>query len=320
MHGQGAPGHKPIAIQSVCGAVQVSERGDRGVAELAAAQRGVVSRGQLAAIGLGRGAIGHRVATGRLHRLHPRVYLVGHAIPPRLAPELAALLWCGGNAVLSHRTAAMLWGLIDGPVRGVDVSVKGRDCGRRAGIRVHRVRHLSRDSVAIREQLPVTTPTRTLLDFAEAVGPSDLERAVAEALTRRLTDEDALRQTAERAVGRRGGRALRDLLNEAGGPALTRSEAERRLLTLIRRSGLSTPETNVKLGRYEVDFLWRPQRLVVEVDGYAFHSSRSAFERDRAKDAHLQAAGYRTLRLTWRQLTEAPEVALANLATALASR
>jgi very-short-patch-repair endonuclease len=102
-------------------------------------------------------------------------------------------------------------------------------------------------------------------------------------------------------------------------PALTRSEAERRLLELIRTAELPAPETNARIAGYEVDFVWHAQRLVVEVDGYAFHSMRSSFERDRRKDAELIARGWRVIRVTWRQLTEAPAALIATLATALAA-
>ena len=103
-------------------------------------------------------------------------------------------------------------------------------------------------------------------------------------------------------------------------PAFTRSEAERRLLELIRAARLPPPTTNAKVGHHEVDFLWREQRLVVEVDGYAFHSSRSSFERDRRRDRDLQAQGYRILRITWRELANEPEALIAELAVALLRR
>ena len=110
--------------------------------------------------------------------------------------------------------------------------------------------------------------------------------------------------------------ALRRLLEAR--PTLTRSEAERRLLALVRLAGLPLPETNVRLGRHEVDVLWRENRLVVEVDGYAYHAGREAFERDRRRDADLQAAGHRVIRVTWRRIVNEPEALIATLAQALA--
>jgi very-short-patch-repair endonuclease/predicted transcriptional regulator of viral defense system len=297
----------------------VSERGDRALAVIAAAQRGVVSRRQLTAVGLGRSAIAHRIAKGRLHRLHRGVYLLGHAVPPRLAPEIAALLSCGDDAVLSHRTAAALWGIAS-PADHVDVTVVGRDCGRRCGVQVHRVRRLDLRDRALRDRIPITAPARTLLDLAETIPPPDIERALAEALVRKLTTEAQLQRLLSRSLGRRGSRALRTILSQSSGPALTRSEAERKLLDLIRAGRLPHPQTNAKVGRYEVDFLWARQRLIVEVDGYAFHSSRAAFERDRTRDGDLQAQGFAVLRLTWRQITEEPHPVLVHIAQLLAAR
>jgi very-short-patch-repair endonuclease len=102
--------------------------------------------------------------------------------------------------------------------------------------------------------------------------------------------------------------------------APTRSEAERRLLQLIRSADLAPPEVNVRLGRYEVDFRWRDERLVVEVDGFAYHANRRAFERDRRRDATLAASGYTVLRVTWRQLVDSPEAVIARIAATLAVR
>jgi len=131
---------------------------------------------------------------------------------------------------------------------------------------------------------------------------------------RRLLDE------VERNRRRRGTATLRAVLELDGGPARTRSEAERILLALLRRAALPSPETNARLGPYEVDFVWRQERLVVEVDGYAFHADRRAFERDRVRDGELQARGIRVIRVTWRQLTDRPETVLARIARALARR
>jgi very-short-patch-repair endonuclease len=108
------------------------------------------------------------------------------------------------------------------------------------------------------------------------------------------------------------------VLERTTGPALTRSEAERLLLRLVRAAGLPPPEHNVRVGGHEPDLLWREHRLVVEVDGYTYHSGRAAFERDRVRDAELLASGFRVLRLTWRRLVEEPESVVARLAQALA--
>ena len=117
--------------------------------------------------------------------------------------------------------------------------------------------------------------------------------------------------------GQRGARALWAVLG--AGLGLTRSEAERRFVELVDRARLPRPETNVRIGSYEVDALWRAERIVVEVDGYASHSSRTAFEHDRRKDATLQAQGFRVVRVTWRQLVDEPVAVAARLASTLAA-
>jgi very-short-patch-repair endonuclease len=293
-------------------------RGDPALARLAAAQRGVVTLAQLRACGLGRGAIRHRVARGRLHRLHRGVYLVGHPLPPPLALEAAAVLACGPGAVLSHRSAASLWGLhpaAGGPVE-VTTPARGRRGG--AGLRVHRVRALNPRDVRRRFGLPLTAPARTLLDLAELIDPDALRRAVEEGQLRGLTRPAELRALLDRSPGRRGAGALAAVLAADAAPALTRSQAEERLLALLRAAELPPTAVNARLGGHEVDLLWAAQRLVVEVDGFAYHGGRAAFERDRLRDAELQAAGYRVVRVTWRQLVERPEALIARLAQALA--
>jgi very-short-patch-repair endonuclease len=276
-----------------------------------------VTRAQLVAAGLRRGAIAHRVAERRLHPVHRGVYLVGHPVPAPLAREMAAVLACGIGAALSHHWAAAVWELRP-PARGaIDVTVAGRNPGLHRGIRIHRVRRLDPLDVRRYRAIAVTAPARTLLDLGEVVPRHHLERAIAEGLRRRLIETDQLLDLLGRSPGRRGGAALRELLNHD--PAFTRSEAEVRLLALLRAAGIPPTDVNVRLGRHEVDFLWREQRLVVEFDGYAYHSTRAAFERDRGRDADLQAAGYRVMRVTWRQLIETPEAVVARIAQALAT-
>ncbi|MDX6675613.1 MAG: hypothetical protein QOH11_3031 [Solirubrobacteraceae bacterium] len=295
--------------------MQVEGR-DAAIARIAARQYGVVTRAQLVAAGLGRGSIEHRVAERRLHRVHRGVYLVGHVSAPPLAREMAAVLACGPDAVLSHQSAASMWSLLSREGAEVHVTVAERDPGNHPGIRLHRARRLHRIDVRRCQRIPVTAPARTLLDLAALIPLRDLERAVEEARVRRLVRPRQLLDALERSPGRRGAGALRGLLD--GEPALTRSEAETRMLGLLRAARLAPSAVNARVGRYEVDFLWRAQRLVVEVDGYAYHGTRAGFERDRARDAELQAAGYRVIRVTWRQLVDAPEAVIARIAQALA--
>jgi hypothetical protein len=241
----------------------------RQASRLAGHRHCVISWNQLRRLGVSRGQIGRELANGRMHRLHRGVYLLGPMLSRR-GRELAAVVACSPNAALSHRSAAYLWKLLPYPaaLRDVHVTVAGRNPGRHSGIEVHRVTVLDRREVRIRDEVPVTSTARTILDLAGSSTDRELEQAVAEALALRLTNRSELVAMIDRHPRRPGVRALRALLDAEYAPARTRSPAEERLLMLIRRAGLPEPEVNARLGRWEVDFLWREQRLVVEVDGY----------------------------------------------------
>lgn len=277
-----------------------------------------MTRAQLLAAGIGRGAIQWRLDAGRLHRIYAGVYLVGDLAAPPLAKQMAAVLACGERAVISHRSAAALWRLLpDRPHADPEVTVAAARARQRRGIRTHRTASLDRRDVRRIERIPVTAPARSLLDLAAVAGAHELERAVAEAERRRLVRRRELTDELQRHRRRAGTASLLAVLDRDGGPAWTRSEAERRLLRLVRAARLPTPELNVHVGDFEVDFLWREERVIIEVDGYAVHSPRPAFERDRSRDAELQARGFRVIRVTWRQLTGESEALLARLARAL---
>jgi very-short-patch-repair endonuclease len=245
------------------------------------------------------------------------VYLVGPIVPP-LGREMAAVLACGEKAVLSHRSAASLWNLLPYPAPPtVHVTVPPGRSRDRPGIRVHR-QLLQADEMRMLTRIPITTPTRTLLDLAADVGAGELEQAVAQAERRHLASRTKLLSLLARYPGRRGTPALRVVLGRDGRPAMTRSRAERRFLALVRKARLPEPEVNLGLGPYEIDFLWREERLVVETDGWEFHSSRESFEADRRRDADLVAQGFTVMRVTWRQLADEPAAVLVRLAQALA--
>jgi very-short-patch-repair endonuclease len=229
-----------------------------------------------------------------------------------VAREAGALLACGDGAVLSHRSAGALWGLVARGPAEIDVTLVARRRAGHAGIRIHRA-PLPPQDVMRRLDLAVTSPLRTLLDLSAVVSRDELHRAVNEAQVQRLVTADEIR----RALGpRRGVRALRDAVGDE--PRVTRSDIERRMLALVRRVGLPLPATNVVVAGHEVDFLWPEQRVIVETDGHAAHFTPARFESDRARDARLVAAGYVVLRFTWRQLVREPEVVAARLAAALA--
>ena len=271
------------------------------VAEAAARQWGVVSLEQLRACGVGRGGVEKAMRVGRLHRLYRGVYAVGHERLGREGRYVAAVLACGKRAVLSHRSAAAWWGLLQTQQARVDVtSPHGRHAI--AGVRRHQARSLTAQDTTTHEGIPITSVARTLLDLAATTRPDRLERALAQAERLQLYDGAAIAEVLSRANGHRGKAALARAT--AREPKLTRSELEAIFLSLVRQAGLPEPEANLPLAahdhpRLEPDFYWPTYRLVVETDGWETHRTRSAFRRDRRRDAALVAAGWRVMRFTY---------------------
>jgi Transcriptional regulator, AbiEi antitoxin/Protein of unknown function (DUF559) len=281
---------------------------DVRLAALARRQHGVVSLAQLLRLDLSRKGIAERVRTGRLHRIHRGVYAVS---PARLRTEgywLAAVLACGPGAVLSHRSAASLWELRPSAAATIEVTVPSQSGrARRRGIRVHRTRRLSLEETVVRDQIPVTTVARTLLDLADVLPTQALKRAIDESEYRGRFDLTSLRAVVENNPGRRGAKVLA-LAKEP--EHLTRSDLEIDFLAFCRRHGLPRPAVGPTIAGYEVDFAWPDARLIVETDGGAAHRTRRAFETDRTRDRRTLRAGYRTIRLTDRAMREdAREVA-----------
>ena len=255
----------------------------------------------------------------RLHRLHRGVYAVGHANVSELGRLMAAVLACGRNAVLSHQSAAALWGIRASNRHLIDVTA-GRSSRRsRGGIAVHLVRDLDPDDRTCIRRVPITTVARTLLDLAEVVREDALVRAVEQAERMQLFDLRAVDALIARRGGRRGlGRLKNALQGYRALPHLTRSELERRFLALCRAAGLPTPAVNAWLVGQEVDVLWAEHRLVVELDSHRHHGTRAAFERDRIRDAALQLAGYRVLRVTQLRLDSEPAAVIGAIRLLLA--
>lgn len=290
---------------------------ERVVAEISPRQCGLITRKQLIRAGVSARVVDLAVDTGRLRPIHRGVYAASPLLPSHAA-EMAAVLACGIGAVVSHRSAAGLWQLLPPlqPPTPVEVSVPGRR-PRKPGIRVYRIRALPRDETTRSEGVPITTPARTLLDLASVVDSRALERAVARGERRGLVTRTRMTELLDRYPRRPGAAALRALINGDTSPALTRSEAEDRFLDIVRRGQLVPPEANVIVEGFEVDFLWRKERLIVEVDGFAYHAVPGAFERDRLRDAILGTHGFRVLRVTWGQLETEPEAVLVRLAQML---
>jgi very-short-patch-repair endonuclease len=293
---------------------------DLRIAALAAGQHGVVSRRQLLRAGVSKSCIEHRLAVRLLHPLHVGVYALGSRSLSASGTYLAAVFACGESAVLSHRSAAALLDLRASSNARPEVLTPRRGARPQPGINVHRTRSLPPEDVCVVGGVPCTSWARTLIDLAAVLRVGELDRTLERSIVLRMFDGRTLDDALARSNGRRGIKRLRRLREElADQPPRLRSKLERRLLRLLRRARLPAPVVNapVGVGNYEVDFHWPAQRLVVETDGRATHSTPQAFERDRRRDLDLQLAGWRVVRITWRQLTDEPERVTALLRTHL---
>ncbi len=314
----GRGGAHLVKVLGVRAELRVTGTRDEKIAAIARLQRGRVSRRQLRAAGLSYEVISRAVKRGTLIPLPGGVFAVGHASAVELGDETAALLALSDGAALSHGTASAIWEMrlpTDGPVHLV---VPDGAYRRIKSCVVHRARGLVARDVRIRRGLPVTSPVRTLLDEGDSLTGRQLELAFDRALVARIMRPEDVAELLARTTGRRAGGALAALLDGQRDTIVTRSEAEELFLDLIRRAHLPVPKLNVHVHGYEVDFLWPEQRLIVEVDGYRFHSTRRAFEHDRRKEADLRAAGFVVLRFSYWQVREEPLVVVAGLTRALA--
>jgi very-short-patch-repair endonuclease len=287
---------------------------ERAIARIGRRQDNVITRQQLLEAGLGPGAIEHRVETSMMQRLHRGVYLLGAAPPTQMARARAAVLACGPGAVLSHRSAAVLYRLLPEAAGDVDVTVVGRNPGAHPGIRLHRPRALARVDVVTERGVRVTTVARTICDLAATEPPREVEAAFQEALYRKIVTEHAVAAVLAREPRRRGAPVIRALTEE---PRMTRSEKERALLRLIEAAQLPRPVTNVRSHGYLIDVFWPAQGLAVEFDGRDAHGHVLAFERNRKRDQVLLAHGVRVMRVTGRHLKGEPIAVVARIAMAL---
>jgi very-short-patch-repair endonuclease len=285
---------------------------DGSISDLARRQHGVVSRAQLLTLGLGEDAIDWRVTRGGLLRVHRGVYAVGHLALSRNGRFTAAVLACGEGAALSHFSAAVLWRILDDPGGPIHVSVEGNRICRgvvvhRSPLQGHRVR---------RAGIVVTTPARTLVDLADVVhNRRTLERAFDEAEYLGLDWESAAPRH-----GRRGSGLLTSVLAvHEPGTTRTLSELEERFLAFCDRHGFRRPAVNDSTEGYLCDFVWRDQRLIVETDGRRAHGTARARRWDPIKDADLQIAGWRVMRIPSMRLFREPQAVADQLARLLAT-
>jgi very-short-patch-repair endonuclease len=295
-----------VGLRLISALVHGGHARDVIVAWIAERQLGLITAAQLHRAGIGRGSIEWRLANGTLHRVFRGVYLVGHGVPVAGALELAAVLACGEQTVVSHRSAAALWELVKPLTGEVNVTVIARDCRSRQGLRVHKVETLDRRDRAKRRGIPATAPARTLIDYASTTGADEAERAIAEAFALKQVTEPQLIAAIDRGPHRAGVARVRAILGQPGGPRRTRSGGERAMLKLIREARLPVPLTNHSVEGFDADFFWPEVGLIVEVDGGDFHRARPAFERDHRRDIAHKDAGHEVLRVSGQHLDREP--------------
>jgi len=275
---------------------------DRVIADLAERQHGVVAVRQLLAIGIGRKAVGSRLKRGRLHRIHRGAYAVGHRVLTPDGWRMAAVLAAGDDAVLNRYSAVGLWGLRGTAGRRHSVTVPRQVA--LPGVETHRAR-LPDDEIRVVRGIRVTSVPRTILDLAATRSEQEVARLINEADVKRLWDTLSLWDLLARYPRRAGTRTVRRVLADRP-TGVPKNVFEDAFLAFVDKHGLPRPEVNVwlQVGRhlYEVDCLWRRQRLIVELDGRSAHDTARAFESDRLKDRRLRVARWQPIRVTWRQL------------------
>jgi very-short-patch-repair endonuclease len=280
----------------------------------------VISSEQLRDLGLDKFWVRRRVVTGLLHPLHRGVYGVGRPDLSLRGRYLAAVLACGPGAVLSHRSAAHLWGLRSNAAGRVEVTIGWNQTGP-AGVHTYRTRMLAPRDFTVIDGIPVTSVARTLLDLAAILRPPDLEVVIDRAERQALFDLNAVVDVLNRVNGRRGTKTLKRVI-AAYENSTQESKLERAFKQLLMAApDIASPSFNAlvdgETGTHEVDALWQDARLAIQLDGFEFHRTRRDREKDASSDADLELAGYRVMRLTWDDSTIHGERTLRRIRLAL---
>jgi predicted transcriptional regulator of viral defense system len=297
---------------------------DAEVGRIAGEQFGVVSREQLEALGLTGEAAIKRALSGRLYRVHQRVYSLTPQVMTKRGVLMAAVLACGPGATLSHNSAAYLWGLVDKWAEPIDVTAPNRRGRSPDGVTAHRDGSLQPIDKTRLYGIPCTSLARTLLDYGGIVREWELRRAVAQAEVLGVLDWRAVRSILRRGHRRRGVARLRLVVDSLHPQTKrTRGELERLFLAMCIRADLPQPEVNIWLdvpgGKpLQADFLWRDARLILEADSRRFHDTASAFEYDRKREQRFQVAKWRVSRCTWAQVEHEPKRLAATIEALLA--
>jgi hypothetical protein len=299
---------------------------------LAAKQHGILARGQLLALGFSAAAIEHRIARGRLHPVARGVYAVGWPHLDRRRRWAAAVLaagcgdrtarslslpYFGHSAALSHRSAAAVWGIGKELPGRIDLTVRRRDAPRRPGLRVRGRPSLATAEIRLFDDLPVTSPVRTLIDLTTELDVVAVERAVNDADKRDLIDPESLRLALDGHAGEPGVRPLRQLLDRLTF-RLSDSELEIHFRPIATSAGLPSPLSKQLVNGFEVDFFWPDLGLVVETDGLRYHRTASAQKRDALRDRTHILAGMTPLRFTHYEVRHEPRRVRSDLSRAAA--
>jgi predicted transcriptional regulator of viral defense system len=280
-------------------------RSHRRLARLGEEQDGVVSARQLRRLGFSEAAIGRLARAERLHRLHRGVYAIGHPAVADRGRCRAAILACGRGAVLSHASAAWLWGLLPRCPKVVHVIVPSNGHGH-ADIALHHSSTLTEEEWGRMARIPVTALARTLLDLAATATARELWNAVERA--ERLDKLDLIEIDAMllRRKGDRGAARLRRALEIYRDPVFSRARSERLFLQLCKRANLPRPRINTWVGKFEIDAYWEAESFAVEIDGWETHRTRKAFDADRLRQEEMKLAGIDSIRISARRIERAP--------------
>jgi very-short-patch-repair endonuclease len=289
---------------------------DPRLAALAAAQHGVVSRGQLYELGCSRGSITRRVEKRRLLRVNRGVYAVGHNRLTAKGLWMAAVLACGRDAVLSHLDAAALHDLRQIGSGLVHVTAPGKH--QLKGLRAHRARLLNPDDCTVVDSIPVTTVALTYLDLAEILNHGRLIDVLETGQRQHKLDVNAIESVIARNPGRHGVKPLQDAIHElTDEPPLIQSPTEQAFREIIRSHGFPVPQFNVYVEGELMDVVWPEHRLVVEVDSWGFHRGKRSFENDRRRGNKLVRHHWRLVRFTHDQVMLDPAGVAAELSELL---
>ena len=279
-----------------------------GIERICRRQKQLIRLDQLVAAGLSPRAVRDRAAAGRLHRIHPAVYALHPPPYSRAQRRLAAVFACGPGSLLSDLDAACHLGFADTPpltAHVTNASGRGRSL---AGITVHR-RVVARGDRLIRDGIPCTSPTRTVVDCAASASLDQLEDLLLAADAKRMLNRRRLDELLIEHAGRRGIANLRRLITDDRQD--TRSKTERRLLRICRHFGVPRPLTNhrIRVGdrTFYADFCWPDLRLIVEADSWRWHGGRIAGESDADRDQLLAIAGWRVVHFTRDQIRLQPD-------------